>query len=115
DAESRLEQARSRWHAAQASVAWHEAHLDQLKADVTLAKLRVDLADARVELAKAKAVSKLDRPAIYDVPVRDFEATVEDHETRLKMAEVDVDGWKKKVDLRQKALDARDDKVKDAG
>ena len=116
DAEGRLDQARHRWHAAQANVAWHEAHLDQLKADVTLAKLRVDLAEARIELAKAKAVSKLDRPEIYDVPVRDFEASVEDHETRIKMAEVDADAWKKKVELRQKALESRDDKAKnDAG
>jgi len=114
DAEGRLDQARHRWHAAQANVAWHEAHLDQLKADVTLAKLRVDLAEARIELAKAKAVSKLDRPEIYDVPVRDFEASVEDHETRIKMAEVDADAWKKKVELRQKALEHRDDKANNA-
>ncbi|HEX5009704.1 MAG TPA: hypothetical protein VFY71_04830 [Planctomycetota bacterium] len=115
EAQKRLDAARQRWHAAAANVAWHEAHLDQLKADVTLAKLRVDLANAKVELAKAKAVSKLDRPEIYGLPLNDFEASVQDHETRIKMAEVDADAWKKKVELRQKALEDRKDKVKDAG
>ena len=115
DAEARVDGARRRWHAAQAKVALHEARLDQLKADVALAKLKVDLAEARIELAKAKAVSELDRPELYDLPVRDFEASVKEHETRLKMAEVDVDAWKKKAELRQKAYDDVDDEADDAG
>ena len=115
DAEGRLDKARRRWHAAQANVSLHEVRLDQLKADVALAKLKVELANARVELAKAKAVSELDRPELYDLPVHDFEAAVQDHETRIKMAEVDVDAWKKKAELRQKAFDDRNDDADDAG
>ena len=108
DAEDDLEGARKRYRAALAKVEWHKVKVDQLQADVTTARLRVDLANAKVELAKARAVHDLDRPESRDVAVNDFEASVADHETRVKMAEVDADAWKKKLDLREDQVKARE-------
>ncbi len=106
--ENEVENARNRWLSAKEKVHYHEARIAQLESSHELAELRVDLADARVELAKARAVSELDRPEARDVSVREFEMYVEEYETRLAMAEVDADAWDKKIELRQTALDDRD-------
>lgn len=109
DADERLADARKRYRASRAKVEWHKVKIDQLQADVTTARLRVELAEAKLELAKARAVHDLDRPETRDVAVHDFEACVEDHETRVKMAEVDADAWKKKLDLSEERMKARED------
>ncbi len=107
NATRQLESARSRWRYGESAVAYNELRVDQLESGVALAKLRVTLADARIEFAKAHAVSKLDRPEAQDVSLPDFQACIDEHEARIAMAEVDADAWKKKLELRQKALDSR--------
>ena len=104
-AKQQLESAQARWRSAESKIAFLEAHIDQLKSDVELANMRVELGDARVELAKAKAVVKLDRPEARNISVSEFEASVEEKEAHVAMAEVDANAWEKKVKLRQEALD----------
>lgn len=106
DASSQIDRARARWHEARSKVAFHESRIAQLEDELELAKLRVDLADARVELDKARAVAKLDRPEAETIALRDFEASVEEHETRIAIAEVDARAWKEKMELRREAIEA---------
>ena len=105
-ANEQINRARARWQLARSQVAFHESRIAQLESDVTLAELRVDLADAKIELDKARAVSKLDRPEAKKIALRDFEASVAEHELRIAVAEVDAKAWEQKMELRQEAIEA---------
>lgn len=105
-AADQIDRARARWHQARAQVAFHESRIAQLEAEVKLAELRVELADAKVELDKARAVAELDRPESKSIAIRDFEANVAEHETRIAMAEVDAKAWEEKMELRKEAIEA---------
>ncbi|MBI1381592.1 MAG: hypothetical protein GC161_10960 [Planctomycetaceae bacterium] len=106
EAAAQIDRARARWHEARMNVAFHESRIAQLEDELELAKLRVDLADARVELDKAKAVAKLDRPEAENIAIGDFEANVEEHETRIAIAEIDAKAWEEKMELRREAIEA---------
>lgn len=108
-ATAQIDRARARWHEARSQVALHTSRIAQLESDVILAKLRVDLATAKVEFDKARAVTQLDRPEADTIALRDFEASVAECETQIAMAEVDAEAWERKMQLRQKALEASAD------
>lgn len=107
DAESKLDGVRAHHQWARTQVQLEENRVEELDARVKLAKQRVALADAKIELAKAKAVKDLNRPDLESIDVNEFERTVADEEVALKMSEIDVDAWSKKIELRQSALEAR--------
>lgn len=107
-ANQRLTEARSHQRMSQSKVAYQRTYIDQRRSELNLAELRVDLADARVELAKASAIQDLDRPEASTVPVIEFERRVEDLQTEVELASIDLEAWKKKVELRRQGLDSRD-------
>ncbi len=113
DRKARIESATKHLHGTRAHLECTRAQVRLGTGRVTLrqagvahAEQRVRVADAKVELAKAEAVSELERSDLEPVDVAEFARCVAEEEVGLKMSAIDVDACEKKLELQRDALEA---------
>jgi hypothetical protein len=106
-----LDTARTHVQWAEAQVEYRGALVDLARAERELAQRQVEVAEARIELRKARAVEQLEDDRVPEIEVSRYEQSLDAAQTRVEMAEIDVEAAQRRAEAREDIMARIADRV----